>query len=86
MVNKKGQPQKQLSKEFVREWLMERGFQGRAGEKLPDLPDDFIEEVSNRYIELYEQVTGKKFERVQDQDIANRIEHNVREKLEQLDG
>lgn len=58
----KGQPQKQLSKEFVREWLMDHGFQGKAGQTMPDLPDDFRIEVTERYIELYETVTGSGFE------------------------
>ena len=57
-----GLPQKQLSKEFVREWLMEQGFQGRPGQRLPDLPDDFRQETAARYIELYEAVTGRSFE------------------------
>lgn len=54
-------PQKQLSKEFVREWLMENGFQGLEGQEMPDMPDTFVQLVSTRYIELYEKVTGKKF-------------------------
>lgn len=54
-------PQKQLSKEFVREWLMENGFQGLEGQEMPDMPDSFVQLVSTRYIELYEKVTGKKF-------------------------
>ena len=57
-----GQPQRQLSKEFVREWLMAHGFQGRAGETLPDLPDTFVREVAARYVELFETVTGTQFE------------------------
>ena len=56
------QPQRQLSKEFVREWLMDHGFQGLEGQQLPDLPPDFVREVSSRYVELYEQVTGEPFE------------------------
>ena len=57
----KGEPQKQLSKEFVREWLMANGFQGKAGQQMPIMPDEFVTTVSNRYIELYEIVTGKQF-------------------------
>ncbi len=57
----KGEPQKQLSKEFVREWLMDHGFQGKAGQQLPDLPDDFRVTVAERYIELYETITGTSF-------------------------
>lgn len=58
----RGEPQRQLSKEFVREWLMARGFQGRDGERVPDLPDDFRTEVARRYVELFETVTGLSFE------------------------
>jgi phosphoribosylaminoimidazole-succinocarboxamide synthase len=57
-----GEPQRQLSKEFVREWLMEDGFQGKAREEMPDLPDDFRVRVTQRYVELYEKVTGQSFE------------------------
>lgn len=57
-----GEPQRQLSKEFVREWLMDHGFQGKAGEEMPDLPDDFRVRVTQRYVELYEKVTGQSFE------------------------
>jgi phosphoribosylaminoimidazole-succinocarboxamide synthase len=57
----RGEPQEQLSKEFVREWLMDHGFQGRDGDTMPDLPDDFRVEVAETYIELYETVTGRSF-------------------------
>lgn len=73
----KGMPQKQLSKEFVREWLMENGFQGKEGQQIPEMTDEFVESVSERYIELYEQVTGEKFERSRSENIINRIESNV---------
>jgi phosphoribosylaminoimidazole-succinocarboxamide synthase len=56
-----GEPQRQLSKEFVREWLMERGFQGRTGEAMPDMPPEFVREVAGRYVELFEAVTGREF-------------------------
>lgn len=58
----RGQPQRQLSKEFVREWLMDHGFQGKAGQEMPDLPDAFRAKVTKRYVELYEKVTGSSFE------------------------
>lgn len=58
---KAGVPQEQLSKEFVREWLMAQGFMGRPGDRLPDMPDDFVQEVSERYIHLYERITGETF-------------------------
>jgi phosphoribosylaminoimidazole-succinocarboxamide synthase len=73
----KGENQKQLSKEFVREWLMENGFQGNDGEALPEIPDEFVNQVSERYIELYEKITGQKFEKANLEDLENRIEENV---------
>ncbi|WP_343703158.1 phosphoribosylaminoimidazolesuccinocarboxamide synthase [Chitinophaga sp.] len=60
---KAGEPQKQLSKEFVREWLMENGFQGKEGQQVPEMTDAFIESVSNRYIELFENITGQQFKK-----------------------
>lgn len=73
----KGEKQKQLSKEFVREWLMANGFQGKEGQKMPDMPDSFVNEVTERYIELFEKITGKKFEKADTNNILNRIEKNV---------
>ena len=58
----KGEPQKQLSKEFVREWLMDNGFQGKAGQTVPEMTPEIVEGISNRYIELYEHITGEPFE------------------------
>ncbi|PAP77326.1 phosphoribosylaminoimidazolesuccinocarboxamide synthase [Rubrivirga marina] len=75
-----GEPQRQLSKEFVREWLMDHGFQGRSGEALPDLPPSFVEEVSARYVELYETVTGESFE----PDLSPEPEARIRYALEAL--
>ena len=74
----KGEVQKQLSKEFVREWLMAHGFQGHEGDIMPMMPDVFVESVSERYIELYELITGRNFERVDSTDIAKRIEENIK--------
>src|SRR6185436_18557236 len=65
---KKGEEQKQLSKEFVRRWLIENGFQGKDGQKVPAMSDEWINEISARYIELYEKVTGKKFQRASSSD------------------
>lgn len=81
---KKEEPQKQLSKEFVRQWLISKGFQGKPGQKLPELDDDYIELVSNRYIELYENITGKGFEKADTQNIKSRIEQNVETYLNKL--
>ncbi|MBM77403.1 MAG: phosphoribosylaminoimidazolesuccinocarboxamide synthase [Crocinitomicaceae bacterium] len=71
------EPQKQLSKEFVREWLMENGFQGKDGQTIPEMNDKFVQSVSERYIELYENVSGNKFVKSDLQDPLNRIEKNV---------
>jgi len=76
-----GQRQKQLSKEFVREWLMENGFQGKEGQIMPDMPDAFVQKVSDRYIELYETVTGQDFAKADTDNILQRIEQNILESL-----
>ncbi len=73
----KGEPQKQLSKEFVREWLMANGFQGKEGQQVPVMNDDFINLVSERYIELYENITGDKFERADVTNVPARVESNI---------
>lgn len=72
-----GEAQKQLSKEFVREWLMANGFQGKEGQQMPEMPDRFVEEISERYIQLFEIITGKSFERSSSADILQRIETNI---------
>lgn len=77
----KGEPQKQLSKEFVREWLLSNNFQGQEGQKLPEMTDEIVENISNRYIELYENITGEKFNKEAHEDPAKRIEKNVLEYL-----
>jgi phosphoribosylaminoimidazole-succinocarboxamide synthase len=69
----KGERQRQLSKEFVREWLMANGFQGKDGQKMPDMPDTFVDEITARYIELYELVTGKTFVKDTSDDVQDRI-------------
>ena len=73
----KGEPQKQLSKEFVRQWLIQNGFQGLKGQKVPFMSDEYIETVSERYIELYENITGEKFVKADVSNIQDRIEKNV---------
>ena len=73
----KNEPQKQLSKEFVRQWLIENNFQGLEGQKMPVMPDDFVNEVSERYIELYEIITGNKFMKSDTSNIEKRINDNV---------
>jgi phosphoribosylaminoimidazole-succinocarboxamide synthase len=69
-------PQKQLSKEFVREWLMENGFQGKEGQTVPDMTDEYVNQVSERYIELYENITGEKFVKADISNVPERIERN----------
>lgn len=73
----KGEEQRQLSKEFVRQWLMERNFQGKDGQHVPDMPDSFVDQVSERYIELYENITGDKFSKGDSSDVLKRIENNI---------
>jgi phosphoribosylaminoimidazole-succinocarboxamide synthase len=72
-----GEEQKQLSKEFVRQWLISKGFQGKEGQTVPSMPDAFVEEVSERYIELYESITGEKFEKADTSRIEERILKNI---------
>ena len=81
----KGEPQKQLSKEFVREWLMENGFMGKAGQQVPEMTDEFVASVSERYIELYENIVGEPFVKGTDEDgLEGRIEGNVNNFLKRL--
>ncbi len=80
----KGEPQKQLSKEFVRRWLIENGFQGKEGQVIPNMSDEKIREISDRYIELYENITGKTFEKSDTSNLEGRIQKNVTEYLANL--
>lgn len=77
----KGEPQKQLSKEFVRQWLIDHNFMGKEGQQVPEMTDEYVESVSERYIELYEHIVGEKFVKNESEDIAARIEKNVNEFL-----
>ncbi len=77
----RGEPQRQLSKEFVREWLMEKGFMGNPGQKVPEMSDDIVNSISKRYIELYEHIIGEKFIPGQTKDVEQRIEQNILESL-----
>jgi phosphoribosylaminoimidazole-succinocarboxamide synthase len=76
-----GKPQRQLSKEFVREWLMENGFQGLDGQVMPDMPDAFVESISQRYIELYTVMTGKTFEPRSYEHVVDEMEKNIKNAL-----
>lgn len=73
----KGEPQKQLSKEFVRQWLIAAGFMGKPGQQVPEMTDAYCDEVSERYIELYEHITGDKFMKAADDDLEQRINRNI---------
>ena len=77
----KGEPQKQLSKEFVREWLMANGFQGKAGQQVPEMTDAIVDGITDRYIELYEHITGEKFVKEETGHLAERIERNIKNYL-----
>jgi len=74
---KQGLPQKQLSKEFVRQWLIANGFQGKEGQVVPEMSDELVESISDRYIELFEKITGSAFVRAETTDIATRIEKSI---------
>lgn len=81
----KGEPQRQLSKEFVRQWLIDHDFMNEPGQKMPEITDEYAESVSERYIELYEHITGEKFNKAaESDDIAKRIEKNVTNYLKEL--
>lgn len=81
----KGERQRQLSKEFVREWLMENGFQGKEGQQVPEMTPAIVESITNRYIELYEHIIGQPFQKADDcTDVAKRIEQNVNDYLKTL--
>ncbi|MBR5332703.1 MAG: phosphoribosylaminoimidazolesuccinocarboxamide synthase [Muribaculaceae bacterium] len=80
----KGEPQKQLSKEFVRQWLIENNFMGKPGQVVPEMTDEYCESVSQRYIELYEHITGETFVKDEDPNLSQRIEKNVVECLKNL--
>lgn len=73
----RGEAQRQLSKEFVREWLISNNFQGKEGQTVPEMPDDFVTATSERYIELYESIIGSKFERADISDVMKRVETNI---------
>nr|MBI1230706.1 phosphoribosylaminoimidazolesuccinocarboxamide synthase [Cytophagales bacterium] len=73
----KGEPQKQLSKEFVRQWLIENGFQGKEGQTIPEMTPDIIHSISERYIELFERITGKPFEKRSTESMEERIKHSI---------
>ena len=79
-----GESQKQLSKEFVREWLIANGFQGKEGQSIPEMSDEWVNQISERYIELFEKVTGKKFEKDNTNEVLQRVETNVNTYLDSI--
>ena len=81
---KKGENQKQLSKEFVRQWLIENNFQGKTGQTVPEMSDEWIQQISDRYIELFEKMTGEKFQKSDSGEITKRIEQNVLKALDRI--
>ena len=80
----KGEAQRQLSKEFVREWLMENGFQGKDGQTVPEMTSEIVDSISERYIELYENILGEKFVKADAENIEERIESNIKNMLARL--
>ncbi|MDE6832490.1 MAG: phosphoribosylaminoimidazolesuccinocarboxamide synthase, partial [Muribaculaceae bacterium] len=80
----KGEPQRQLSKEFVRQWLIEHDFMGKEGQKVPEMTEEFVDSVSERYIELYQHITGREFVKAPEEHLVERIERNVLDCLDQL--
>nr|MDE5800874.1 phosphoribosylaminoimidazolesuccinocarboxamide synthase [Paramuribaculum sp.] len=82
----KGLPQRQLSKEFVRQWLIDHGFMGREGQQVPEMTDEFVASVSDRYIELYEKLTGLPFKKADEQNLTDRIATNVLDCLQTING
>lgn len=83
-LQKEGKPQRQLSKEFVRRWLIENGFQGKEDQTIPEMTPDLVKSISDRYIELYEHITGDKFHKSDDASILDRVERNILESLNRL--
>ena len=81
-LQEKEEPQRQLSKEFVRQWLIANGFQGKEGQVIPEMTQEKIQEISERYIELYEKITGHEFERVPTEEIEGRIKKNIEKSIE----
>ena len=79
-----GEKQKQLSKEVVREWLMANGFQGQDGQQVPEMTEEIVNSITDRYVELYENIVGEKFVKAESEDVMARIEKNVSECLASL--
>ncbi|RXF70399.1 phosphoribosylaminoimidazolesuccinocarboxamide synthase [Arcticibacter tournemirensis] len=83
-LQQKGEPQRQLSKEFVRRWLIENGFQGKDGQQVPVMSPELIQSISDRYIELYEHITGEPFRKTELDDVQARVENNILKSISRL--
>src|SRR5690606_18941104 len=83
-LQQEGRPQRQLSKEFVRQWLIENGFQGKEGQQIPKMTDKIVSSISERYIELYEHITGERFVYTEQQDLTARVEQHVAAALQRI--
>lgn len=83
-LQQKAEPQRQLSKEFVRRWLIENGFQGKEGQEVPSMSPDLIQSISDRYIELYEHITGEPFRKTDLEDVTSRVENNILKSISRL--
>jgi len=83
-LQREGKPQRQLSKEFVRKWLIENGFQGKEDQKIPEMTDEIVSSISERYIELFEHITGERFARMEDTDTLERVRRNTAEALREI--
>lgn len=83
-LQRNGKPQRQLSKEFVRKWLIENGFQGKEGQAVPEMTDEIVTSISERYIELYEHITGERFEYPEDTAVLERVQRNTEEALRDI--
>lgn len=83
-LQEKGEPQRQLSKEFLRRWLIENGFQGKEGQTVPFMSEELVQSVSDRYIELYEHITGEKFRKADAEAVLERVENNILESINRL--
>lgn len=83
-LQRKGEPQRQLSKEFVRKWLIENGFQGKEDQVVPKMTPEIVKSISERYIELYEHITGEKFQKTEGTDILGRVQNNILQSLNRI--
>src|SRR5690606_465232 len=84
-LQREGKPQRQLSKEFVRKWLIDNGFQGKEGQQIPEMTDEIITSIAERYIELFEHITGERFMYPDDVDVQERVRRNIAAALDKVE-